>query len=245
MFESDIFVSGIHPFLLFDLLPEGTIRKGYVSRIKNLPNTLGTFTAHCIMKPGAFAYRNHNLYGFVSDDVWSAAAYTPADWPRSFAAFFSRRAGDGNHTECANLMTLMRYGEVAPWAETFRTYPHFAESRGEAYENWKAEKTARVIDLAETRMPGFRDAVQSVYASTPLSYRDYLGTPQGSMYGILKDARSPYASVFSPRTKVPNLYMTGQNLNLHGIVGVTISAVVTAGEILGNDYLMDRIRQEV
>lgn len=243
VFEAGIFVSGIHPFLLFDLIPEGVIRKGYTKRIKTLPNTLGTFTAHCIMKPKTLAYRNHNLYGFTGDDVWAAPEYTPADWPRSFAAFFSRRAGDEAYTECANLMTLMRYEDVEPWAGSFRTYPHYSDSRGEAYEQWKQNKTDRILDLAETRMPGFRDSVQSVYASTPLSYRDYLGTPQGSMYGILKDARSPYSSVFAPRTKVPNLYMTGQNLNLHGIVGVTISAVVTAGEILGNEFLMEQIKK--
>lgn len=242
VFEGRMFVSGMHPFVMFDLLPEGIIRRGYVGRVKSLPNSLGTFTAHCIMKPCTLPYRNHNLYGFTSDDVWAAPDYNTADWPRSFAAFFSRRAGDENYTECANLMTLMRFDEVAPWGESFRTYPHFADSRGEGYERWKREKIDRVVDLAETRMPGFRDSVLSVYASTPLSYRDYLGSPQGSMYGVLKDARSPYASVFAPRTKVPNLYMTGQNLNLHGIVGVTISAVVTAGEILGNDFLMRQIK---
>lgn len=243
VFEAGIFVSGIHPFLLFDLVPEGVIRKGYTKRIKTLPNTLGTFTAHCIMKPKSLPYRNHNLYGFTTDEVWAAPEYTRADWPRSFAAFFSRRAGDEAYTECANLMTLMRYDDVEPWGDSFRTYPHYADSRGEAYEQWKRDRVDRVLDLAETRLPGFRDSVQSVYASTPLSYRDYLGSPKGSMYGILKDARSPYSSVFAPRTKVPNLYMTGQNLNLHGIVGVTISAVVTAGEILGNEFLMKQIKK--
>lgn len=244
VFEADTFVSGIHPFLLFDLLPEGSIRKGYVNRVKALPNTLGTFTAHCIMKPGSFPYRNHNVYGFTSDNVWDAPHYIASDWPRSFAAFFSRRAGDEQHTECANLMTLMDYRDVTPWADSFRTYPHFAGSRGEPYEAWKQTCVNRILETVETRLPGFGNAVQSVYASTPLSYRDYLGSPQGSMYGILKDARSPYASVFAPRTKIPNLYMTGQNLNLHGIVGVTISAVVTAGEILGNTFLLEQIKKQ-
>lgn len=243
VYEGKHFISGIHPTMLFNLIPEGTIRKGYVNRVKELPNTLGSFTAHCIMKPHSLLYKNHNLYGFTSDDVWSASAYNNADWPRSFAAFFSRRAGDEKYTECANLMTLMRFDEVKSWANSFRTYPHYTISRGEEYEKWKEEKIEKVIQLAEEKMPGFKDSVQSVYTSTPLSYRDYLGTPDGSMYGILKDARSPYSSVFAPRTKIPNLFMTGQNLNLHGIVGTTISAVVTASEILGNEYLMKKIKQ--
>lgn len=243
VFEGRMFVSGIHPFLLYNLIPEGVIRKGYVNRIKALPNTMGTFTAHCIMKPHSLLYKNYNLYGFTSDNVWAAPEYNTSDWPRSFAAFFSRRTGDEKYTECANLMTLMRFDELQPWAHSFRTYPHYTISRGEEYEQWKDQKIEKVIDLAETKMPGFKDAVQSVYTSTPLSYRDYLGTPEGSMYGVLKDARSPYSSVFAPRTKIPNLFMTGQNLNLHGIVGTTLSSIVTASEILGNEYLMQKIKQ--
>ncbi|MCG9909664.1 MAG: NAD(P)/FAD-dependent oxidoreductase [Flavobacteriales bacterium] len=240
-FEGKKFIFNIHPFLMLDMFPEGMVRKGYASRIKTLPNSLGTFTAHCIMKPGQFAYRRHNVYGFTQPDVWNASQYTTNDWPRSFAAFFSRRA-DSSFTECANLMTLMRFEEVEPWSKSFRTYPHFSDSRGEDYEEWKAQKIEKILNLANECMPGFKDSVQSVYASTPLSYRDYIGSPEGSMYGIRKDARSPYASVFSPRTKISNVFMTGQNLNLHGIVGVTISSVITAGEILGNEYLLNKIR---
>ena len=34
---------------------------------------------------------------------------------------------------------------------------------------------------------------------------------------------------------------TGQSLNMHGILGVTISAVITCSEILGKDYLLNKI----
>ena len=49
-------------------------------------------------------------------------------------------------------------------------------------------------------------------------------------------------SFITPRTKISNLLLTGQSLNLHGIMGVTISAVVTCGEILGNSYLINKIK---
>lgn len=242
-FEADIFVGGIHPVLLYDLLEEGLVRSSYKNRLKALPNTLGTFTAHCILKPGAVQYQNHNLYGYSTDDVWQAASYTEKNWPLSFSAFYSRKPGE-THAECINLMTLMRFDEVEKWGGTFRTYPHFADSRGEDYEMWKQDKIARILNQAEEKIPGLKAGIQSVYASTPLSYRDYLGSPSGSMYGILKDVRNPYAAVFSPRTKVSNLFMTGQNMNLHGIAGVTISAVVTAGEILGHEHLMADVRKK-
>jgi hypothetical protein len=48
-------------------------------------------------------------------------------------------------------------------------------------------------------------------------------------------------SHLSPKTRIKNLYLTGQSLNMHGILGVTISAIITCSEILGKDYLIDKI----
>ena len=48
----------------------------------------------------------------------------------------------------------------------------------------------------------------------------------------------------SPRTKINNLYLTGQNLNVHGCLGTTVSAAVTCSEILGKEYLAKKIGNE-
>jgi all-trans-retinol 13,14-reductase len=49
----------------------------------------------------------------------------------------------------------------------------------------------------------------------------------------------------SPKTKIENLFLTGQSINMHGVLGVTIGAVVTCSEILGKDYLIKKIRSEI
>jgi len=36
--------------------------------------------------------------------------------------------------------------------------------------------------------------------------------------------------------------MTGQNINLHGVLGVTIGSLLTCGEIVGFDYLLKKIK---
>jgi all-trans-retinol 13,14-reductase len=45
----------------------------------------------------------------------------------------------------------------------------------------------------------------------------------------------------SSKTKVENLFLTGQSVNMHGVLGVTIGAVLTCTHILGRDYLIDKI----
>jgi all-trans-retinol 13,14-reductase len=65
--------------------------------------------------------------------------------------------------------------------------------------------------------------------------------PEGSMYGIAKDARDPLKTMISAATRLPNLYLTGQNLNLHGILGVTMTAIVTSSVLLGMEKLINDI----
>jgi all-trans-retinol 13,14-reductase len=43
------------------------------------------------------------------------------------------------------------------------------------------------------------------------------------------------------RTKLRNLLLSGQNVKLHGILGVPLTAITTCGELLGVDYLLDKI----
>ncbi|NLK56027.1 MAG: hypothetical protein GX292_00550, partial [Bacteroidales bacterium] len=45
------------------------------------------------------------------------------------------------------------------------------------------------------------------------------------------------------RTKVPNLFMTGQNINSHGILGVSIGAIITCAEFLGVNYIIEQIQK--
>jgi len=93
----------------------------------------------------------------------------------------------------------------------------------------------------EKRFPGIKGGIEKYYISTPLTFRDFTGSPEGSGYGILKDCHDPVRSIIVPRTKIPNLYFTGQNLNIHGVLGTTISAIVTCSEFIGFRNLVSKI----
>jgi all-trans-retinol 13,14-reductase len=69
------------------------------------------------------------------------------------------------------------------------------------------------------------------YTSTPLTWRDYTLSPCGSAFGIRKDSRQPLMTMLSPKTPVPNLFLTGQSLVLHGLEGVTMTAFKTLEEV--------------
>ena len=97
----------------------------------------------------------------------------------------------------------------------------------------------------EKKFPNIRDCIKSIHASTPLSYRDYIGGHEGNLYGYVKDSNNPMMTFISPKTKIENLYLTGQSINMHGVLGVTIGAVSTCSEILGGKYLVDKINDSL
>ena len=91
------------------------------------------------------------------------------------------------------------------------------------------------------RLPGLRAAIEQTYAATPLTYRHYTGIPHGAAYGLQKDCRNVMATCIPVRTKFENLLLTGQNLTVHGAIGVTLSAAATCAELLGTEYLAKKI----
>lgn len=139
------------------------------------------------------------------------------------------------------LLAYMKYDEVKQWEQTFNTVAE-ADDRGPEYEAFKIRKAEKLLDCVEEKFPGLRECIKTFYTATPLSYRDYVGNDDGSMYGIAKDYQNPLKTFISPRTKIPNLYLTGQNLNLHGILGATMSGLVTCTAFLGNEDIIEKIR---
>ena len=234
------FISNAHPELTLDMIGEGKLLKAYTKRIRNLKNTSAIFTLYMVLKPETFPYFNYNYYHYIDDRVWEGTQYDQQTWPPSYALFTGKSSKSDTHSDSIIAMVYMRFEEVQQWADTFNNVAKRSD-REESYEQFKTRKAELLIDALEKKFPNIRDCIASYYTSTPLTYRDYIGTKDGSMYGIAKDHKSPFRSLLSPRTKIPNLFLTGQNLVMHGILGVTISAVKTCTAILGYDYLMDKI----
>ena len=103
----------------------------------------------------------------------------------------------------------------------------------QAYAQWKAARLQEALDLAKSRLPGLRAAISTVWTSTPHTWEQFTGSPGGSAFGIQKDWRNPIGTLLSPRTPLKGLFLTGQNLNLHGLLGVSITSFLSCREILG------------
>ena len=236
------FVSNMHPQKTLELTETDLIKRVYRNRVKSLENSISTFCINVVLKKGTFPYLNRNYYCFTQDDAWSAIRYTKDNWPNGFAMFCVASSRDNGYAEGVTLMAYMRFEDVKKWEHTFNMVAH-EDDRGPEYEEFKKQKAEILLDDVEKRFPGFRQCIKAMYFATPLTWRDYIGTDDGSLYGIVKDYQEPMRTFISPRTKVPNLYLTGQNLNLHGLLGVTVGAIVTCSDIFGAEYLLKKVNE--
>ena len=50
-------------------------------------------------------------------------------------------------------------------------------------------------------------------------------------------------TLLTPRTPIENLLLTGQSLNLHGILGVSMTSLFTTAEIVGMDTVKEDLKQ--
>lgn len=241
--KGDLFISNIEPKLTIKMVGKENFRKSYVSRIENIESTIAAFTLYLVLKPGTFKYINKNYYHYKSHEgIWDAQNYTKEDWPRAYMISMGIKKNFDGYADNMAAMTYMNFDEMAPWVGTFNTAAK-KNDRGQTYEDFKAQKEEQFLVEIEKKFPNIRQCIQAVYSSTPLSYRDYIGCNRGSMYGYVKDANNSLKSFISARTKIRNLYFTGQSLNMHGILGVTISGIVTCSVILGSEYLLDKIKE--
>lgn len=226
-FSADRYISAIHPNLLFDRIEGKAFTPSFVHRITASPNTCSGFTVYIKFKPNRFHYINHAVY-CVSDyaDFWHQGDIRDQSWPHG--AMFVTPPAD-SQDEWADTMIIhcsMAFSEVARWTDTVVAH------RGTDYEEWKRKHIQQVVDFVSRSYPSLPDAIDTVFAASPLTIRDYFGNPEGTLYGIRKECDNLTQTQMSVRTKVSNLYMTGQNVNLHGFFGVAVSAIETVKAIL-------------
>lgn len=234
------FISNLHPAVTTDLFGRENFLKIYHRRVHSLTNSLSSFTTHLIFKKESFPYLNYNIYQYHDDDVWAGPEYDPSNWPLQYFLYTPAQSKSKEFAESMSVMAFMRFDEVAQWADTFNTIAEPGE-RNEAYERFKRAKEEQVIEKVEMVFPGIRDQIKAVYSSSPLTFRDYTGSPEGSMYGIAKTAENPLRTAIGVKTHVPNLYLTGQNVFMHGILGVALGAIATCSPFVNKDDLLRKI----
>lgn len=244
-FHANLFISNIEIRSMIQLIGEKRLKKSFVNRVLSWNPISSCFSVYLVLKPNEVPNFNYNMYHYSSEDlVWNAFKYKKENWPETYMLSSTPSKKNGEFAESLTAISYMSFEEVKEWENTFNTIADEHE-RGQLYEKFKLKKAEKMIDALEKKFPELRASIKNIYTSSPLSYRDYIGSFEGNMYGYSKTSENPLKTMVSPRTKINNLFLTGQSVNMHGILGCTIGAFNTCAEILGKELMDERLKQMI
>lgn len=224
LYTADTYISAINPSALAALCPQDAFPKVFRRRLAAQKPGISMFCLYIKLKDDVQA-KADGIVDSRGTDAFGVAKFIldggfGCEWQPWGEILYVR---DGN---AVTLMAPMSCEEVSRWKGTAHGH------RPKEYGRWLAERTEQLLERIEWSEPGFRSRIEACWSASPLTFSDFLGDPDGAVYGFRIDSSSPAYSRFGPKTYLRNLYMTGQNAGLHGLCGVSMSSVLTVRAIL-------------
>ena len=143
----------------------------------------------------------------------------------AFISFPAIKSGEPHAT--AEIISFVTPEAFERWAGTQ------PKQRGRDYEALTSSMARALIDLAESAVPGLKDAVRYVEVGTPLTVEHYTSHALGCFYGLPLTPERFHADLGTPSTPITNLILTGQDAGMPGIVGAAMAGLSAACKALG------------
>ena len=215
------------------LLPTTGPTGGLTARVRERITGLG----HGGSAVTVYLTLDHYPQGVTGANVWINADTGLADPARmtaglldghpcsAFISFPAIKSGEPHAT--AEIISFVTPDAFERWAGTQ------PKQRGRDYEALTSSMARALIDLAESAVPGLKDAVRYVEVGTPLTVEHYTSHEGGCFYGLPLTPERFHADLGTPSTPITNLILTGQDAGMPGIVGAAMAGLSAACKALG------------
>jgi all-trans-retinol 13,14-reductase len=121
----------------------------------------------------------------------------------------------------------------APW-EWFEKWSGTTWGRrGEDYDAFKARLGERLMRHLYDKLPQLEGRVDYYEVSTPLSTEWFAGYRHGELYGLDHTPERMQQDWLGPRTRIPGLWLTGQDTLTCGVTGAMMAGLLTATAMVG------------
>lgn len=224
-FEADIVVAAVHPQVVLGMLPDGAVKPSYYKRIQRLKNTHSILAVHVAVDAVAHPEIPHNILKVETDKVGNV----------SDLKYYQVRRSE---KEGLNLLSILTSGRDELW-QPWRASK--SGRRGKEYGKLKTECAEKLLAEAAVHLGDLQGA-KILDVATPLSFRDWMNSPDGSAYGVLRSSSQTLATAMLNRTAVKGLYLAGQNVLAPGVIGTIMGSFSTVKLILGADTFTDLVR---
>ncbi len=226
-------ISTVHPHCFVDMVPEHRLRPAFKKRLSRVDHTSSAFILYGGCR-GSLEFLSESNMFFISEPARAAALgngtledrplYLTAAWDKSGA-----QATPGFVAICP-----ASYEEVKPWGDS-----SFGD-RPEDYRRFKADIVDRLGRHLEQICPELRGEVAWLEGATPLTVRDFVYSPFGSLYGA---KRRVGQQTVPPLTRYKGLFLAGQAVTAPGLMGAMISGIQACGHIFGHEQIFEDLRR--
>ena len=120
---------------------------------------------------------------------------------------------------------------LADWSTVADFAASGAEDNPDKWAAFKDEVEARMMAFFTERFPALAPLVVCRVFGTPLATAKFTAHEKGGFYGLETTPRRIVSDALRPRTPVPGLYLTGQDVLTPGIAGSLFSGMLTAAAI--------------
>ena len=231
-------VSGIGVRNTFERLLPNTVRVPHriAVDLKRVRPSYG----HCCLYLGLNA--SAETLGLPKFNYWCYDPYTGGGEPgaRIVAAYISfpsakdpEWAAAHGDTATVQCIGFGGFDDFATWADA----PW--RRRGGDYEAKKIAFKDAMLSILGDLHPSVLAHIDWAEVSTPLSTAHFANYPRGEIYGLEHTPERFALNWLKPRTFLPGLWLTGQDIVTAGVGGALMSGVVTASAILGRNVVRD------
>jgi all-trans-retinol 13,14-reductase len=105
--------------------------------------------------------------------------------------------------------------------------------RGEDYEQFKAQLGERLLQALYDKLPQLSGRLDYYEVSTPLSTEWFGGYRRGELYGLDHTPERLQQDWLGPRTRIPGLWLTGQDTLTCGVTGAMMAGLLTTTALAG------------
>ena len=214
--KSPVVIGAVHPKVVLNMLPDGAAKPSYRRLVSKMVDTDGMFCAHVSVDASSHEAIPYNIFKIHTEKngyILNLKYYQLRESER-----------DGK-----NLLTILTSGEYERWQNWEHTK---TGRRGGDYVREKENRAWCLIREAEDIFGPLHGA-KLLDAYTPLTTRDWVNSPQGSAYGVLRSSNQLLEASILNRTSVKGLFIAGQSVMAPGILGTILGSLGTVKLIIG------------
>jgi all-trans-retinol 13,14-reductase len=171
-----------------------------------------------------------NHWFFESWDT-NDGTWTNTDSPiqMMFASFPSLK--DVSHVPGPSNRHTGQFMVLADWSTVADFAAGGAKQQADSWDAFKDDVRAKLMAFYAEKFPALVPLVVYEELGTPLATAKFTAHEKGGFYGLEMTPRRMMSEALSPRTPVPGLYLTGQDVLTPGIAGSLWGGMLTAAAI--------------